>query len=475
MSESAPIVAAPHVLVVLENVPLGTDRRVSKEVQDLLAAGYRVSVITQSAPENAECRRWPGLMLLEYPPPPEPRSLLGYVREYGVSFAWACLRCAQARRRDRVDVLQLIQPPDIYVPLARLHKRLGAAILVDQHDLMPELLATRQNSAVRPLAAVLHWLERRTQRVADATICTNDYQRARLIAAGGAPERVTVVRNGPVLGRVRSAAPDPSLKGDARYLCCWVGQMGRQDRLDLALHAVRHFIHELGRKDVRFAFLGAGECFGEVRALSSRLGLDRWVSFPGWVPESTVFSYLATADLGLDASLQEDVSPVKVFEYMAFGVPFVSFDLQETRTVGAGAGIYVPPGDVRALAGELDALLHDAGRRAEMARTGRARIRDELAWDHQSRKYLEIVDRLSGRTGVRPPRPAGGRLGRLGKATMSATAAVKQLMDHGRYAGRASAAIAVQLTVRLERVLEPVAEWRDLRPRAVALRADEGL
>jgi glycosyltransferase involved in cell wall biosynthesis len=395
MSPAARPLTPPHVLVILENVPLGTDRRVGKEVRELLRGGYRVSVVTQSAPENAGCRGWPGLTLLEYPAPPEPRSLLGYVREYTVSFTWACLHSGRARWRGRIDVLHLVQPPDIYIPLARLHKLFGAAILVDQHDLMPELLSIRQSSAVRPMSAVLRWLERLTQRVADETICTNDYQRKRLIGAGGAPERVTVVRNGPVLDRVRAATPDPSLKGDATYLCCWVGQMGRQDRLDLALHTVHHLVRELGRRDVRFVFLGAGECFGETRALAADLGLDPWVSFPGWVPETTVFAYLATADVGMDASLQQDVSPVKVFEYMAFGVPFVSFDLLETRTVGAGAGAYAPPDDVPALARELDLLLSDPERRARMGRVGQARVRDDLAWEHQGKKYLEVVDRLS--------------------------------------------------------------------------------
>jgi glycosyltransferase involved in cell wall biosynthesis len=387
--------APAHVLIVLENAPFGRDRRVRKEVETLLGAGYRVSVVTQYASENDECRVWPGLSLIDYPPPTQPQGLLGYVREYAVSFAWAAWLTGAARVRGPVDVLQFVQPPDIYIPLARLHKLFGSAVLVDQHDLMPELFAARGGSGARPITVLLRWLERRTQRVADHTVCTNDYQRKRLIGAGGAPERVTVVRNGPVLDRVRATAPDPFLKGDATYLCCWVGQMGRQDRLDLALHTVNHLVRELGRRDVRFVFPGAGECLEETRALSSDLGLDPWVSIPGWVSETAVFSYLATADVGMDASLQQDVSPVKVFEYMAFGVPFVSFDLQETRSVGGGAGAYVPPDDVPALARELDLLLGDPGRRARMGRVGQARIRDDLAWEHQGKKYLEVVDRLS--------------------------------------------------------------------------------
>jgi glycosyltransferase involved in cell wall biosynthesis len=206
---------------------------------------------------------------------------------------------------------------------------------------------------------------------------------------------VTIVRNGPVLGRVESAARDESLRLGRSSLCCWVGKMGRQDRLDLVLRAVEHVVQDLGIKDIRFAILGDGECLAETITLSSQLGLDPWVSFPGWVPESTVFSYLATADLGIDASLQEEVSPVKVMEYMAFGVPFVSFDLGETRAIGAGAGAYVPPGDVAALARALVSLLGDPVRRASMARIGRQRVQDELAWEHQATNYLSVMAGLS--------------------------------------------------------------------------------
>lgn len=396
---------ATHILLVVENVALGIDIRVRKQVRDLLAAGYRVSVITRAAPENDEYRRLPGCTVLEYPSPSEPGSLLGYVREYALSFFWAAVHSCVARARTPIDVLQLCQPPDIYFPLARLHKLLSAAVVVDQRDLMPELFTTRQSGQSRAVTSVLHWLERRTERVADETICVNDYLKDRLIGAGATPEHVTIVRNGPVLDRVRRAAPDESLRGGRSFLCCWAGKMGRQDRIDLVLGVIRHVVRELGLEDIRFVILGDGECLAEARALSSRLGLDPWVSFPGWVPESTVFSYLATADLGIDAALQEEVSPVKVMEYMAFGVPFVSFDLQETRTIGVGAGVLVPPADVSALARELVTLLGDPDRRAEMAHVGRQRVSHVLAWEHQARTYLEVMDRVSGARTVRSPSP----------------------------------------------------------------------
>ncbi|WP_448616167.1 glycosyltransferase family 4 protein [Modestobacter sp. URMC 112] len=388
---------APHVLVVVENVALGIDIRVRKQVRDLLDAGYRVSVITRSAPENEEYRRLAGLRVHDYPSPAEPRGLLGYVREYGVSLAWATAHSLRVRLRGPVDVLQLCQPPDVYFPLARLLQLLGAAVVVDQRDLMPELLGKRVERSLPVVAAVLRWLERRTQRVAEETICVNDYLRDRLVGAGGRPERVTIVRNGPVLARVRAAVPDGSLRGGATHLCCWVGKMGRQDRLDLVVDVVDHVVHQMGVRDVRFVVLGDGECLEEARSAATGRGLDPWLSFPGWLPERDVFTHLATADVGIDASLQQEVSPVKVLEYMAFGVPFVSFDLVETAAIGAGAGVLVPPGDVAALARALVSLLGDPERRAALARTGRERVRDELAWEHQATRYLAVVDRARDR------------------------------------------------------------------------------
>jgi glycosyltransferase involved in cell wall biosynthesis len=176
----------------------------------------------------------------------------------------------------------------------------------------------------------------------------------------------------------------------------------------------------LGVRDVRVVVLGDGECLDEARRAASARGLDPWVSFPGWVPERDVFAHLATADVGIDASLQEEVSPVKVLEYMAFGVPFAAFDLAETRAIGADAGVLVTPGDVAALARAVVSLLEDPARRATLARAGRGRTRDHLAWEHQATTYVAVVNRARDRarerldtpvpTGSSPRGPRNGRV-----------------------------------------------------------------
>ncbi|HEY6745054.1 MAG TPA: glycosyltransferase family 4 protein, partial [Mycobacteriales bacterium] len=392
---TAPTPTAGHVLVVVENIPLAVDHRVRKQVTDLAGAGYRVSVVTRRHPDNRAYGRLPGLRLLEFPDLAEPGGAAGYAREYAAAFLWAAVRSAGARLSAPVDVVQLCQPPDIYFPLAHLLRWSGAAVLVDQRDLMPELYTARYARDGGGLLPVLRWLERRTQRSADWAITVNDHLVARMIGAGARPERLRVVRNGPVLSRVRAARPDPALRAGRDLLCCWVGKMGRQDRLDLLVQAIAGLVHGLGRRDCHFALLGDGECLDEVRAQVTELGLDPWVSCPGWLPESDVFAFLATADVGLDTSLQEEVSPVKAMEYVAFGLPVVAFDLAQTRPLVDGAGVLVPPGDLALFAKETAALLDDPVRRAALGDVGRRRAVEELCWERQSEVYLDVMDRAA--------------------------------------------------------------------------------
>ncbi len=388
---------AGHVLMVVENIPVGIDHRARKQVDALLASGYRVSVITRRDPGNVRYRGMPGMTMLEYRSPREPRGKAGYVVEYGASLAWATVLSLVARLRRRVDVVQFCQPPDIYFPLAWVLRGLGAKVVVDQRDLMPELFAARYDGEDVTIMSMLRWLERRTQRAVDHTLCTNETFRRRLIAAGAAHGRVTIVGNGPVLDRVQAAAADPALRAQCKFLCCWIGEMGRQDRLDLLLRGMAHIVHDLGRTDCGFAVIGDGECMAQVRELSAQLDLEPWVDLPGWLPEEKVFSYLASADLGLDTSLQAEISPVKILEYMAFGVPFVAFDVAETRAMGCGASALVPPADVENFAQQVVALLDNAARRSEMGEVGRERVRAELAWERQSAAYLGVIRRLSPR------------------------------------------------------------------------------
>jgi glycosyltransferase involved in cell wall biosynthesis len=229
-------------------------------------------------------------------------------------------------------------------------------------------------------------------------VATNESYRETAIERGKVPAaRVTVVRTGPNPERLRKGPPVPSWRQGKRFLCAYLGVMGPQDGVDLALRAARAIVRS-GRDDVHFVFVGSGDSYDELVVLADELGIADLVTFTGRVSDETVFEVLSTADVGLSPdplNPLNDVSTMnKTMEYMAFELPVVAFDLKETRVSAGPAAVYAPPNDTNAFARAIVDLLDDPEQRAEMGRQGRERVEHELAWRHQAPRYLGVYESL---------------------------------------------------------------------------------
>jgi len=402
----APASRKPRVLIIVQNLPVPFDRRVWLECQALTAAGYDVTVLCPKGKGDPGREVLDGVTLLKYRPYAPGGSAAGFVLEYVYSFLATARLVLKARRSGRFDVLQACNPPDIFWPVARwLRLRDGSRFVFDHHDLCPELYDSRFSSAPALPRRGLVALERATFRTADHVVSTNgSYAQVARERGGKDSSRVTVVRTGPDPARLSKRMPRPELRRGRRHLVAYLGVMGPQDGVDLAVRAAHHVVHELGRTDVTFAFMGGGDSHADLVALRDRLNLQDYVELPGRVPDSTVVDVLSTADVGLSPDPKNPLNDVstmnKTLEYMAFELPVVAFDLKETRVSAENAACYVPDGDIPGYAKALVDLLDDEPRRAAMGAIGRARIEGAFGWPYQSGAYVGVYDLLVGRTTI---------------------------------------------------------------------------
>jgi glycosyltransferase involved in cell wall biosynthesis len=158
-------------------------------------------------------------------------------------------------------------------------------------------------------------------------------------------------------------------------------------------------------------FMGDGDVYDKMVALSESLGLSGCVEFTGRVSDEFVQRCLSTADICLSPDPQNPLNNVstmnKVVEYMAIGVPIVSFDLAEARVSAGDAALYAPDDDTAMFAKLIVELLDDPVRRTAMGRLGRERVRRELSWAVSREHLLEFYDRvLAGRGAGRRAGPA---------------------------------------------------------------------
>lgn len=392
-----------RILIIVQNLPVPFDRRVWLECQALIGAGYDVSVVCPKGPNDPAHDVVDGVAIYKYRPYAPGGSKIGFVIEYLYSFLATAWLVRRARRQGKFQVLQACNPPDIFWPIARLLRWIdGCRFVFDHHDLCPELYESRFPGGATVPYKGLRALERATHRSADHVISTNDsYRQIAITRSGKAADDVTVVRTGPDPGRLRRGPVDESCRQGHTFLVAYIGVMGPQDGVDIVVRAAHEIVNTLGRTDIAFTLIGAGDSYDEVVALRDVLGLSGHVEFTGRAPDETVAQVMSTADIGLSPDPKNPLNDVstmnKTMEYMAFELPVVAFDLVETRVSAGDAAAYVEPNDVEKYARAIVDLIDDEPRRRRMAAIGRERVENMLAWQHQKRAYLEVYRQLTAR------------------------------------------------------------------------------
>lgn len=394
----------PHVLIIVQNLPVPLDRRVWLECQALITRGYRVSVICPTGPGDPARQRIDGVDIYKYSPAREARGFLGFVWEFAYSWVRTAWLSVAVRRRGPFDVIQACNPPDTYWLLALIWRLAGVKFVFDHHDLNPELFRSRFGEptgvAKKVQYRALVWLERRSFRTADHIISTNESYKTVAVQRGSRrPTEVTVVRSGPDTQQMRPIYPvSPRPKTTINLV--YVGIMGPQDGVDQVLHVMNELVHERGRTNVTATLMGFGDCLEDLKAEATSLNLDAYVTFTGRVDRVQMAEYLSRSDIGLCPDLNtplNDLSTMnKTMEYMSYALPAVAFDLAETRISGADAVLYVSSGDIAAFTDQVEQLIDNPALRTRLAIRARRRVSSELDWRPQAEAYVGVYDELTG-------------------------------------------------------------------------------
>lgn len=392
------------VCIIVENMTVPTDRRVWLEANALSAAGYSVSVVCPKGPGYTRSReRINDIEIYRHATMDRP-GLMGHIIEYVWALAAEFLLALRIYARSRFRILQACNPPDTVFLIAAFFKVFGVRFIFDHHDLVPEFCQVRfpgKNWLYR-LAQVA---ERLTFRTADVTIGTNDSFKEIALLRGAVPAgRSFVVRTLPDL-KSMDFLPQPRLKKGRKYLVAYVGIMEPQDGLNLLLDSIDCLVNGEGRRDTHFVLIGFGTELPHLKKRAAGLGLDPWVEFTGRVNGGDVWAYLATADVAVapDPSnvLNDKLTMIKIFEYMAFGLPIVLYDLAEGRRSANGAALYAEANDPVHFARQVEKLLESESLRQRLGAKARENILTGMNWEVEKERLLDAYETALGRQGSR--------------------------------------------------------------------------
>lgn len=395
----------PHVLLIVENSPVPLDRRVWNEARQLERNGFRVTIIS---PKNAKVgltksrETLEGVDIIRFPMPFGGPAKTDFIAEY----SWALVACyfhaLRLFAKDKFEIVHVANPPDIFFGLKWLLGPLGVKFIFDQHDLSPETYQSKFDEERRDLVArVLGWMEKRSYNAADAVIVTNESYRERAVGRGRqADDSVFTVRNSPDTELFHPRPAKPELKGDFESLVVFVGNMGHQDGVHVLLEAASHVRKDMGRDDIGFVIMGTGDSWDSLQQLHKDLDLGEGVRFLGYVSDEVMLDYLASADVGaapdLDSPLNAISTMIKTMDYMAMGLPLVSFDLKESKVSAGDAALYARDHSAQAFGDAIITLIDDPEARKQMAEIGQARIAGPLSSNHSAANLLAAYEHCLG-------------------------------------------------------------------------------
>jgi glycosyltransferase involved in cell wall biosynthesis len=370
-----------HVSII--HLPLDT-RIFLKECRELVTAGHDVHLLVPAPPAE----EIDGIRLHPLP------DLRGHCYPWRV---WRLVpEIYRLARGVAADVYHL-HDPDL-IPVGLMLRANGARVVYDAHEDSP--VQARSIYLERPLAgyvASLAWraFERAASRKFDGLVCATP------AIAGKFPSAKTVTaRNFPLLDEFAPPAPPDRRENTAVY----VGNI-------TVIRGIREMVRAVGLLPDQ---LGAGLLLvGSFSRLDPTLRteverLPGWerVDYLGWQERPGVLRALRRARVGLvllhpRPNYLESL-PIKLFEYMAAGLPVVASDFPLWRRLveETGCGLLVDPLDPAAIAEGLAYLLDHPHEGAEMGRRGREAVEARYNWEAEAASLRSLYARLGATDGL---------------------------------------------------------------------------
>lgn len=377
-----------------------SDNRVRRYAEALVKRGDRVDVIALSGPEHRQVKE----------------ELCGvtvyrlWYRDNNESskwtYAWRLVAFMLASSRflvhlhseNEYDLIHIHNMPDFLAFAAWYPKTLGAKLILDIHDLTPELFSSKFGIKSSSFyVKLLRVAEKWSIRFVDHVIVSNHIWGDTVVSRSALKQNCSVLVNhvDPAIFYRRSKA-----RTDGKFVILFHGTFQWHQGLDIAIEAFALVQPILPNAEFHLYGGGAKNITAELMELSQRLGLSESVKFCGTTSLDRIADVIANADLGVVPkradSFGNEAYSTKIMEFMSQGVPVVvSRTKVDTFYFNERTVLFFPSGDRKALANAILEIANNEILRNDLIAQGFEYV-ERNGWDGKRQEYFDLVDKLIG-------------------------------------------------------------------------------
>lgn len=395
---SAPPARRQRNICLLAATNYKTDARVSRYAQSLVRRGDRVEVIACSPNDLAPETLYNNGVIIQNIVPAREDLKKGPISHLILLLKFFIKSFAHITKSHRVrpyDVIHVHNIPEWLVFAALVPKLTGTKILLDIHDLVPELFLAKFKKGERSvLGPILKLVERISCHFADHVIVSNHLWRYKLLERSVSKNKCSVFINNIDLNIFY---PRKRTRLDQRKIVLFHGSLQWHQGMDIAIRAFPRVVDKVPSAEMHI--YGCGGEKPALMELSKSLGLEKKVLFLPLVPVEEVPQILANADLGVVPkrvdSFGNQAYSTKIMEFMSQGVPVViSRTAIDSYYFDNDVVRFCESGDVEGFASAMTELLTDQSLRDDMIQKALHYV-SLNHWGIKEQEYLSLIDRLA--------------------------------------------------------------------------------
>lgn len=293
----------------------------------------------------------------------------------------------KAALNENADIYHFHDPE--FLRFAKKLKVKGFKVVYDVHEDLPRQLLNKHylpKVISSMLSKILERYENKIAKCLDAIVTATDHITERFSSIN---PNSTSIKNYPILDDILS----PSPFSEKENFACYVGSLTR-------VRGIVELVKAMEGTSFRLQLAGK---FSPVELEEQMKSTKGWqnVDFYGWADRRMVQDILKKSMVGM-VTLHPiinymDALPVKMFEYMAAGIPVVTSDIPLWKEIveTAGCGIAVDPYNPEAIKEAITSLTNDRTSAEQMGLNGRKAVEEKFNWANEERKLLEIYYNLS--------------------------------------------------------------------------------
>jgi glycosyltransferase involved in cell wall biosynthesis len=382
--------------------PYPGDPRPRRAVDALLKEGVSVDLICLAHDGAPKREAIGGLRILRVPIKHRRGGTLTYAYNYSAFLVIAMVVLAARTLRRRYHLVHVHNMPDVLVLSGLVPRALGAKVILDMHDPMPELMTTIFHLDKRALSVrTMLKLERWSMARADAVIAVNIACKRMFAARSCRPEKVAVVMNSPDGEIFPLRPPRVRVSGgnnrSGRFVIMYHGSLVERNGLDLAVDALARVKKIFPGAELRICGTQTPFLTRMLEDAKSR-GLQDSIHYLGPKRLEDLVGAIEDCDVGVipnhRSEFTEINTPTRIFEYLTMGKPVIAPRTPGIEDYfGPEALVFFESGDSADLARKIEEVASQPVKAAETARRGQE-VFLAHTWTQERNTLVNLVSTL---------------------------------------------------------------------------------